>query len=283
MTLISTSSAARAAAVFALVAALSACNKPATPVAAAAPADKPAPPPIATVDGTPISHEIYDFYTKSLSGKSGTELTAEQKTQVLDELINTQLIANQAVKDGVDKDSDTASQLAIARLRLLADGEARKYLKGKEPTDQQLHVEYETALTTMDKTEYHARHILVATKELAEQLIKQIKSGAKFETVAKAQSMDGSKDRGGDLGWFSPARMAKPFADAVKGLKKGEMTATPVQTQFGWHIIKLDETRAVTPPPFEQVKGDLTNHFMQKKLQAYVEELKKTAKIEKKS
>jgi peptidyl-prolyl cis-trans isomerase C len=95
--------------------------------------------------------------------------------------------------------------------------------------------------------------------------------------------MDGSKERGGDLGWFSPARMAKPFADAVKGLKKGEMTAAPVQTQFGWHIIKLDESRDVSPPPFEQVKGDLTNHVMQKKLQAYVEELKKTAKIEKKS
>ena len=286
MTLISNSSVIRAgfALTLATVAGLSltACNKPGTPIAPAA-AEKPAVPPIATVDGTAISQEIYDFYTKSLAGKAAAELTAEQKTQVLDELINTQLIANQAIKDGVDKDGDTASQLAIARLRLLADGEARKYLKGKEPTDAELKTEYTTAIASMDKTEYHARHILVATKELADQLTHQIKAGAKFDAVAKAQSMDGSKDRGGDLGWFSLSKMTKPFADAVKGLKKGEMTAAPVQTQFGWHIIKMDDTREVTPPPFEQVKEQLTNHVMQKKLQAYVEELKKTAKIEKKS
>jgi peptidyl-prolyl cis-trans isomerase C len=283
MTLISISSGTRAGLAIALLAALSACNKtgaPATPVAAA---DKPVVPPVASVDGAPISQEIYDFFTKSVAGKSATELTAEQKSQVLDELVSMQLIANQAVKDGIDKDTDVTSQLAIMRLRVLADGESRKFLKGKEPTDQELHVEYETALLSMDKTEYHARHILVATKELAEQLIKQIKSGAKFEAVAKAQSMDGSKDRGGDLGWFSPTRMAKPFADAVKALKKGEITAAPVQTQFGWHIIKLEETRDVTPPPFEQIKDQLVNRVMQKKLQAYVEELKKTAKIEKKS
>ncbi len=284
MTSNSLSSMIRAGALLAGVALLGACNKPAAPTASttAAP-DKPAAAPVATVDGTPISQEIYDFYTKSVAGKSAGELTAEQKSQVLDELINTQLIANQAVKDGIEKEPDTASRLAVARLRLLADGESQKYLKGKEPTEQELRVEYEAALTSMDKTEYHARHILVATKELADQLTKQIKAGAKFEALAKTNSMDGSKERGGDLGWFSPARMVKPFADAVKALKKGEMTASPVQTQFGWHIIKLEETREVTPPPFEQVKEQLGSRVMQKKLQTYVEELKKTAKIEKKT
>ena len=284
MNSISFSSMIRAGALLAAAALLGACNKSAAPTASTtATPDKPAPAPVATVDGTPISQEIYDFYTKSVAGKNAGELTAEQKAQVLDELINTQLIANQAVKDGVDKDSDTASRLAVARLRLLADGESQKYLKGKEPTEQELRVEYEAALTTMDKTEYHARHILVATKELADQLTKQIKGGAKFDVVAKANSMDGSKERGGDLGWFSPARMVKPFADAVKGLKKGEMTSVPVQTQFGWHIIKLEETRDVTPPPFEQVKEQLGSRVLQKKLQTYVDELKKTAKIEKKT
>ena len=274
----------RASAILAAIALLGACNKSAAPSSTPpATTDKPVAAPVATVDGTPITQEIYDFYTKSVAGKAAGELTAEQKTQVLDELINTQVIANKAIKDGIDKDADTASRLAVARLRLLADGESQKYLKGKEPTEQELRVEYEAALTSMDRTEYHARHILVATKELAEQLTKQIKAGAKFEVLAKANSMDGSKERGGDLGWFSPARMVKPFADAVKGLKKGEMTVAPVQTQFGWHIIKLDDSREVTPPPFEQVKEQLSNRIMQKKLQAYVDELKKTAKIEKKS
>jgi peptidyl-prolyl cis-trans isomerase C len=134
----------------------------------------------------------------------------------------------------------------------------------------------------MDKTEYHARHILVATKEKAEQLIKKLKGGAKFEDVAKAESTDNSKTSGGDLGWFTATRMVKPFADAVKTLKKGETTPEPVQTQYGWHIIQLEETREVTPPPFDQVKAQVTKSVIQKKLVAYVEDMKKTAKIDKK-
>jgi len=257
---------------------LTACAKGTQPPAPAADAT-PAPAPAAIVDGTAISREAYEFYLKNLAGKSPVELTPEQKGQVLDEMIGMQLIAAQGVKDGIEKDPEVAGRLEMARMRLMADA---KYLKGKEPTDQELHAEYDSAVASMDKTEYHARHILVPSKELAEQLIKKIKGGAKFEDVAKANSIDGSKTQGGDLGWFTLARMVKPFSDAVKGLKKGEMTPEPVQTQFGWHIIQLEDTREVKPPPFEQVKEQLTNRVMQKKLQTYVEELKKTAKIEKK-
>jgi len=261
---------------------VSACNKaqqPATP-AADAPA---ASPPVAIVNGTPISRTDYDIYVKSLlQGKPPTELTPEQKGQVLDELITMQLVSSQAVKDGLDKDPDVAARLEILRMRVLADAESQKFLKGKEPTDAELHAEYDTAIAAMDKTEYHARHILVDSKEKAEALIKKIKGGAKFEDVAKAESSDNSKTNGGDLGWFTLARMVKPFGDAVKGLKKGEMTQEPVQTQFGWHIIKLEDTREVAAPPFEQVKTQVTNSLIQKKLQAYAEELKKNAKIEKK-
>jgi peptidyl-prolyl cis-trans isomerase C len=260
---------------------LTACAKGTQPPAPAADATQ-APAPAAIVDGTAISREAYEFYLKNLAGKSPVELTPEQKGQVLDEMIGMQLIAAQGVKDGIEKDPEVAGRLEMARMRLMADAESQKYLKGKEPTDQELHAEYDSAVASMDKTEYHARHILVPSKELAEQLIKKIKGGAKFEDVAKANSIDGSKTQGGDLGWFTLARMVKPFSDAVKGLKKGEMTPEPVQTQFGWHIIQLEDTREVKPPPFEQVKEQLTNRVMQKKLQTYVEELKKTAKIEKK-
>ena len=114
-----------------------------------------------------------------------------------------------------------------------------------------------------------------------EQLIKKIKGGAKFEDVAKAESTDNSKTNGGDLGWFTVNRMVKPFGDAVKSLKKGEMTQEPVQTQYGWHIIKLDDTRDVTPPPFDQVKAQVTKNLIQKKLMAYIDDLKKNAKIDK--
>jgi len=265
---------------FALV--MTACGKgqqtPAAPDKAAAPAV----PAVATIDGTPISRVEYDTYLKSLlRGRPAGDLTTEQKNQVLDELINMQVLAEQATKEGVEKDPDVAAQLQVVRMRVLADAESAKYLKDKEPTDAELHAEYDTAIAAMDKTEYHARHILVPTKEQAEQVIKKIKGGAKFEDVAKAQSTDGSKANGGDLGWFTLTRMAKPFGDAVKVLKKGEMTQEPVQTQFGWHVIKLEDTRETAAPPFEQVKQQVNNGVIQKKLQAYVESLKKNAKIEK--
>jgi peptidyl-prolyl cis-trans isomerase C len=262
---------------------LTACGKGQQAAAPPTPSDKPAPAPVATVNGTPISRTVFDLYAKNITqGKPGVELTPEQRNEALDDLIKIQLIAAQGEKDGVETDPDVAARLQIVKMRILADAEAQKYLKDKEPTDAELHAEYDAQVGQMDKTEYHARHILVASKEQAEQLIKKIQGGAKFEDVAKASSTDGSKANGGDLGWFTLARMVKPFGDAVKGLKKGEITTQPVQTQFGWHIIKLEDTRDVTPPPFEQVKPQLVNGVKQKKLQAYVEELKKTATIDKK-
>jgi peptidyl-prolyl cis-trans isomerase C len=257
---------------------LAACGK-GQQAAAPAASDKPAAAPaaVAVVDGTPISREAYDDYLKGLlRGKPAADVTAEEKNQVLDQMINMQLIAAQAEKDGLEKDPDVATRVALLRTQILADAAAQKYVKGNEPSDQDLHAAYDAAT---DKTEYHAAHILVPTKEKAEQLIKKIKGGAKFEDVAKAESTDNSKANGGDLGWFTTARMVKPFGDAVKGLKKGDTTPEPVQTQYGWHIIRLIDTRDA---PFDQMKPQLTNAIMQKKFQDYIDSLKKTAKIEKK-
>jgi peptidyl-prolyl cis-trans isomerase C len=266
----------RVSAVAAITLLLAACGKgqqPATPAAA----DKAATPPVAVVDGTPISREAYDDYLKGLlRGKPATDVTAEEKNQVLDQMINMQLIAAQAEKDGIDKDPEVATRIALLRTQIIADAAAQKYVKSNEPTDAELHAAYDSAT---DKAEYHASHILVPTKEKADQLIKKLKGGAKFEDVAKAESTDPSKANGGDLGWFTLARMVKPFGDAVKALNKGDVTTEPVQTQYGWHIIKLVDTRDA---PFDQFKGQLTNGIMQKKFQAYIESLKKNAKIEKK-
>jgi len=261
---------------------LSACGKH----DAAAPAGStaaPASPTLATVNGTPISRAEFDSFLRSLlQGKPvPPNLTPEQKSQVLDQLITMQLLSAQALKDGADKDPEVTATLEVARLHILADGESQHYLKTQEPSDAELKAEYDADVAQMDKTEYHARHILVATKEKAEALIKKIKGGAKFEDVAKAESTDNSKTNGGDLGWFTTNHMVKPFGDAVKNLKKGEMTQEPVQTQYGWHIIKLEDTREVTPPPFEQVKAQVQKNLIQKKLLAYIDDLKKNAKIEK--
>ena len=269
---------ARVSTVAAITLLLAACGK-GQQAAAPPAAEKAGPPSVAIVDGTPISRDAFDDYLKGLlRGKPITDVTADEKNQVLDQMINMQLIAAQAEKDGLDKDPEVATRIALLRTQILADAAAQKYVKANEPTDAELQTAYDSAA---DKTEYHASHILVPTKEKADQLIKKIKGGAKFEDVAKAESTDNSKTNGGDLGWFTLTRMAKPFGDAVKTLKKGEMTQEPVQTQFGWHVIKLEDTRETAPPPFEQVKQQVNNGVIQKKLQAYVDTLKKTAKIEK--
>jgi peptidyl-prolyl cis-trans isomerase C len=254
---------------------LAACGK-GQQAAAPPAAEKAGPPPVATVDGTPISRDAFDDYLKGLlRGKPITDVTAEEKNQVLDQMINMQLIAAQAEKDGLDKDPEVATRIKLLRTQILADAAAQKYVKANEPSDAELQAAYDSAT---DKTEYHASHILVPTKEKAEQLIKKLKGGAKFEDLAKTESTDNSKTNGGDLGWFTTAKMVKPFGDAVKGLKKGDFTAEPVQTQYGWHIIKLQDTRDA---PLDQMKAQLTNPIMQKKFQTYIDGLKKNAKIEK--
>lgn len=259
---------------------LAACNKAQQP---AATPSSPAAPAVATVNGSPISRTEYDLYVKNLLQGKQQELTAEQKNQVLDDLINMDLLAEQGEKDGLQNDPDTVAQLNLLHMRVLADAESQKYIKSLQPSDADLHAEYDQAVAAMDKTEYKARHILVPTKEAGERIIKKLKGGAKFEDLAKSESTDaGSKNSGGELGWFTTARMVKPFAEAVAGLKKGEITPEPVQTQFGWHVIQLEDTREKTPPPFDQVKAQLANAVLRKKLQAYVADLKKNAAIEKK-
>ncbi len=136
-------------------------------------------------------------------------------------------------------------------------------------------------MAQLPKLEYHARHILVATEAFAGKIVAELEKGAKFDDVAKRESMD-SKENGGDLGWFTPDRMVKPFADAVVALKPGEYTHAPVQTQFGWHIIKLEETRDLAAPPYENVKQRVEQMVQAKKFKSYVDDLMKTAKVEKK-
>ncbi|MFT3905208.1 MAG: peptidylprolyl isomerase [Steroidobacteraceae bacterium] len=265
--------------IVATVALLAACSQSKDGAAA-----KPAGETVATVNGTAISKELFEFYAKNVAGKPVAELSAEQRTQLLDNLVNGELVAQQAEKDGLDKTGDTPSILALSRVQALQQAASEAYFKDKKSTDQELRAEYDTQVAALPKLEYRARHILVASQEAAQKIIDQLKKGAKFEDLAKAQSTDtGSGAKGGELGWFSPNNMVKPFADALVTLKKGEITQAPVQSQYGWHVIQLEETRDYTPPPFDSVKDRVEQIVQQKKWKAYVEQLTKTAKIEKKA
>jgi peptidyl-prolyl cis-trans isomerase C len=262
---------------FAALALLAACSKGGPTANTTQPADKP----VATVNGTPISRAMFEYYAKNTAGKPAAELTAEQRGQLLDNLVRGEIVAEEAVKQGLDKSTDTASLLQLSRLEILQQAGATHFLEDKKPSDADLKTEYDAQVAGMPKTQYHARHILVSSQDVAQKIIDQLKKGAKFEDLAKKDSMDSSKEQGGELGWFSPTNMVKPFADAVVQLKKGEVTPTPVQSQYGWHVIQLLDTRETPVPPLDQVKDRVSQLVETKKFRAYQDELLKTAKVEK--
>lgn len=265
-----------------LLALAAACKPKGEEAAGAAPADTK--PPVAVVNGDKISATFFDVYTKAVAGKPAADLTAEQRDRALDNLIRAELIAQEAKKDGLTKDPETAGLVELSRLNVLQQAVSERYLKDKKPTEQEVRAEYETQVSALPRLEYHARHILVATEQFAEKLEGELEKGADFSALAKRETMDeGSKASGGDLGWFTPDRMVKPFADAVMALKPGQYTRTPVKTQYGWHVIKLEETRDVAAPSFDQVKQRLEQMVLAKKFKSHTDELLKTAKVEKKA
>jgi peptidyl-prolyl cis-trans isomerase C len=275
---------ARILVVASVLAALAACQpKGAASSSAGAGSDTSAV--LATVNGTPITENFLDTYVKAASqGKaSASTLTPEQKSQVVDQLIRVELVAQQAEKDGVDKLPDTANELQVTRLDILQRGEAEHMFKDKPPSDADLHAEYDKQIASLPQTEYHAHHILVATQAFAQRVIDRLGKGEKFDDIAKKESMDSSKDSGGDLGWFTPDRMEKPFAEAVVSLKPGDYTHTPVQTRYGWHVIELVEVRPLQPPAFDQVKQRVAQIVDAKRFKAFQDDLLAKAKVDRKT
>jgi peptidyl-prolyl cis-trans isomerase C len=258
----------------AAVGALGAC----TPKASA-PADTS--PPVATVNGQPITRDLYEFYVKNVTGKASAELTPDIRGKLLDNMVHGEVIAQEAVKQGLDKNGDTAYILELSRLNVLGQAAGDHYLKDKKPTDAELRAEYDAYVAAAPKAEYHARHILVATEPFADKIVQRLGRGEKFEDLAKVESMDPSKSNGGDLSWIRPESVPPEFMKALESLKPGEYTKTPVQTSFGWHIIQLVETRPLAPQSYEQRKPRIEQEVERKKFKDYVDELMRTAQVNK--
>jgi peptidyl-prolyl cis-trans isomerase C len=245
-------------------------------------ADAPKEDSIAVVDGRPISRNTFEQYAKGVAGKPVAELNAEQQAQILDSLVRGEVIAGAAEASGLAKRDETRAALALSRLSILQQATQQEFLKDQKPSDEELRAEYDLQVGQMEKTQYRASHILVPTEEAAKKLIEQLKAGGNFAQLAKANSTDtGSKDRGGDLDWFSPGAMTPPFAEAVRKLKKGDTTAEPVQTQFGYHVIRVTDTRESPAPAFEAVRDRLVQIVEGKKFKAHVDALLAKAKVEK--
>ncbi|HTE42124.1 MAG TPA: peptidylprolyl isomerase [Steroidobacteraceae bacterium] len=235
---------------------------------------------VATVNGKAISKEVYEAYVTAVARRPVAELTAEQKTQVLDQLVAMQVAAEMAEKNATDKKPEIASQIALARMNVLSESVIKKYMDEHPTTDAEIKAEYDTQVAAMPR-QYHARHVLVDSKAAAESVIERLKKGGDFAKIAEKESSDGSKAQGGDLGWFALSSMVPEFGKAVSSLEKGKFTEAPVQTQYGWHVIKLEDFRSPEAPAFEQVKDQVTQFVQRKKLQTYMQELRKTAKVEK--
>lgn len=240
-------------------------------------AKSPADEAVAVVNGKKISKNTFEYFLQATTGKPAAEATDEQKQEALQGLIRGVLIADEAERTGVAAKPETRAILELSRLNVLQQA----FATGAPPTDEELRAEYDAQLKALDMTEYHARHILVDNEQLAGQIIAQLQKGARFEALARQHSKDPSGATGGDLGWFTANRMVPEFSAAVKTLKPGETTAAPVQTQFGWHVVRLEETRAVEAPPFDGVKERLVQIVQANKFRSLVEGLEAKAKIEK--
>jgi peptidyl-prolyl cis-trans isomerase C len=262
---------------------LAACTKPADDAAKATDSAAPAAAAttIATVNGKKLSSDMYDTFVQAVTGGQMQEpLSDEQKTQMVDQLVNMTLAAQAAEKDGLQKDPKVAARIDLLRTQILAEAASDKYIKSHPVSETELKAEYDAQVASMPK-EYKARHILVDKQETAESIIRELQAGGDFSKLAKAESKDSSAQAGGDLGWFSPQAMVKPFSDAVMALEKGKYTTTPVKSEFGYHVIILDDVRSPEVPKFEDVKSQVEMFVQRKKLQEYLDGLRKTAQIQK--
>lgn len=253
---------------------LGACGNAASPPAQAGEA-------VATVNGKPIQKSEFELYLQNVQQQSQRQLTDTERSQILDQFIGMKLAAEVAEKAGVAQQAKVEDQLALARMNVIVDAGLQKYLEEHPVTDAELKPEYDAQVAQMPR-EYRARHILVEDKAAADAITKDLQGGADFAKLAEQKSKDPSAKSGGDLGWFTLDTMVKPFGDAVAALQPGQLTPGPVQSQFGWHVIKLEESRSAAAPAFDEVKDRVKVIVQRKKLQSYLEELRKNAKIEKK-
>jgi peptidyl-prolyl cis-trans isomerase C len=219
------------------------------------------------------------FLREKMKAKPGADIPPQIQSAALNDLINVVLLAQAAEQRGLTARADVSAALQLQRDQLLARLTAADYTSNFTPSDADVEKLYAEQIGTQPKTEYKARHILLKTEDEAKAVIAELDKGADFSELAKAHSTGPSASDGGDLGWFQSGQMVKPFSDAVAELKKGSYTKEPVHTQFGWHVIILDDQREQAPPTLDQARPKLISELKQRSLGAYVTELQKSAKI----
>jgi len=233
---------------------------------------------VATVNNSPITQDVLDVYAAQRKAQPGNE-QANTEEAILNELIALELMRQESIKKGLDSQPVVIATLNQTARTTLAGIAIKDFMANNPVTDEAAKVAYDEQMGAAGK-EYNARHILVADEDTAKEVIKLLDSGSDFSELAKEKSTGPSGASGGKLGWFGAGQMVKPFSDAAAELEKGAYTKAPVQTQFGWHVIILDDVRESTPPPYEDVKDRIKMLLANQQLQAYVESMKSTATID---
>ncbi len=232
----------------------------------------------ATVNGKPVKQSVVDYIQKEASAR-GQKIDDNAKALILNRLIANEVVFQEAQKAGLDKQSDYVIRSEIQSRELLIQTYFQDYLKKNPVDDATLKSEYEKFKAQWGDKEYRTSHIVLKTEQEAKDVIEQLGKKADFAKLAREKSIDASKEKGGDLGWLPPGRMGRVLSDAVTKLSKGAYTSVPVQTQFGWHVIRLDDVRDAPPPTFDTVKDELRSVLQKQQIDKLVNDLRAKAKI----
>ncbi len=232
-----------------------------------------------TVNGVQIPKARVDAIVKAQEGQ-GAKDSPELRAAITDRLIMNEVISQEATRKGLAKNAEVQAQLELVRQNVMLNAYRQDFVKNYKVDEAALKAEYDKIRSSVGDKEYKARHILVEKEDDAKQIIANLKKGQKFEDLAKQSKDPGSKDKGGDLDWNAPGSYVKPFSDALIKLDKGKYTEVPVQTQFGYHVILLEDTRPTKFPSYDEVKPQLTERMQAQALEKNVADLRAKAKVD---
>jgi peptidyl-prolyl cis-trans isomerase C len=231
------------------------------------------------VNGASISGKLADAFIAEQIAKGAPD-SPELRNAVREELIRRELLVQSAKKAKLDKKPDVTAQMEMAKQAVLIRNYVQQYIEKNPIKETQLQSEYDKIKAQVGSTEYKSRHILLKEESEAQAVIDELKKGAKFEDLAKKSTDQGSRDKGGDLGWSIPGSYVKEFGDALGTLEKGKFTETPVKSQFGYHVILLEDSRPTSFPSFEEIKPRLLQQAQQQQITQMVDDLRAKAKVE---
>ncbi len=236
------------------------------------------PTPLVMVDDFAVTNLHYAIFSARNAGSS--DQNPEQQIALLNELVNTYMVANSEAGQKLAQHPEIAAAISVSSARLIAQALIREHMENAEVSDEQLQALYQSKYVNSPGQELKASHILLETEEEAKTVITELADGADFAELAKSKSTGPSKTVGGDLGWFSPKQMVAPFSQAVLAMENGQFSMAPVETQFGWHVIKRVDARELPTPSFEDVREELEKQLRTASLSKFIGELRDSTKIE---